>query len=424
MKTAPHLKSAFELDEALMEYSRSLESQNCILSTFEQLQQLISDFETLYFQPLRLYEYLVMDIESNCEAFQKAWSAQSNLDIKYHSENVRGLSDHQLVVYAQSEIVDDDGTFSRYCKSVKISKAIKLIRELCGDKVEEEQVVFSRFKKLIQDINLEYYKQYDDDKATIMTQIRSRAAYLRLEEHGPKLGIICGIHPLVDSYFTRLPKNEITKSRDSGELVLANNGWIWNADPLINFATSSSRAYLRRDVIPWGDCVKLRYGDCPGDSPWLWKHMGDYTLKMVSIFHGLRIDNCHSTPIHVASHFLDLARKQNPDLFVFAELFTGSEEKDIQFVSQLGISSLIREAMNAWDTPELSRLVHRQGGSPAGSFKIYSDRFPIQLLGHRTKSSSVAVNEKLDDNEVVVDVSKSRPHAIFFDWYNLINQHS
>jgi glycogen debranching enzyme len=175
--------------------------------------------------------------------------------------------------------------------------------------------------------------------------------------------------PLVDTYFTRIPKNPTTAKHDPRALAVANNGWIWAADPLANFALPPSKAYLRREVIVWGDCVKLRYGDGPSDNPWLWNHMTEYVQSLAVSFDGFRIDNCHSTPLHVGVALLDAARAVNPDLYVCAELFTGSEEMDVHFVSRLGINSLIREAMNGWDPKDFARLLHRYGlGKPIGAF--------------------------------------------------------
>lgn len=170
--------------------------------------------------------------------------------------------------------------------------------------------------------------------------------------------------PLLESYFTRLDPNT---NHPAGSMQLANNGWMWAADPTQDFAGPASSAYLRRQVICWGDCVKLRYGNSPKDNPWLWDHMKIYTEQIASIFHGIRIDNCHSTPIHVAEYLLDAARRIRPDLYVLAELFTGSPQLDDLFVSKLGIHALLREAMQAWDPHELSRLAHRHGGKPFGS---------------------------------------------------------
>ena len=161
-------------------------------------------------------------------------------------------------------------------------------------------------------------------------------------------------------------------------------------------------------MIVWGDCVKLRYGDGPSDNPWLWKHMTDYVTSLAGTFEGFRIDNCHSTPLHVGVTLLDAARVVNPDLYVCAELFTGSEETDTLFVSRLGINSLIREAGNAWDPKELSRLLYRHGlGKPIGSMDEACTTSKEELPPPTGKGPTRPC--------IVIPHNGSVPHALFYD---------
>lgn len=175
--------------------------------------------------------------------------------------------------------------------------------------------------------------------------------YERVQDDGPRIRDNENCHPLFSRYFTpdnkELPFEEYEKLiyTDAGKQFMAHNGWVMSADPLKDFALPQSgrgNVYLKRELIAWGDSVKLRYGEQPEDSPYLWSHMRKYVETTAKIFDGVRLDNCHSTPLHVAEYLLDCARKVNPNLYVVAELFTNSDHTDNIFVNRLGITSLVR----------------------------------------------------------------------------------
>lgn len=351
---------------------------------------------------LKLYEYYILDVSAHKSELASASNGVAADSAVWTGPSVAGQSPEALAsILKSSGVIEGLGALSgRYTTRIPLDQA-KAFVAAAGLSVDA-------YGQVLDIVNVNLYREADDDARAQRENVVSRAKYERLEAGGLRLGEISAKSPLVGSYFTRLPKNEKTSKHDPRSLALANNGWIWDADPLANFAERPSKAYLRREVIVWGDCVKLRYGKQPSDNPWLWKHMTTYCELLAGMFDGFRLDNCHSTPIEVGVAMIDAARVRNPNLLVVAELFTGSEDMDLLFVQKLGINSLIRELMNGFDPKEQSRLIYRHGvGKPVGSMDSSCLTSPDVLASPTGKGPSRPC--------VVTPIFGSAPHATLMD---------
>ena len=435
LTTAPWLESAYELDTKFLELSANLEKLGLPteIQTVDDLTKIMEVAKKEVISAIRLWEYFVLDVERDADAAVAAW-----VDGKTHSpkgtdgfagevETLKSSGLKEQVAFAQKYgILGKERLGHRFQRRLDSCVAASLLSFVYGRYEGEgtasidKAAARGRMVEILEAVNVSFYQEYDSDVTEILDQVFNRTKYMRLDDHGPKLGPITKENPLIESYFTRLPKNDTTAKHSDRDLALVNNGWVWGGNALIDHAGPDVKVYLRREVIVWGDCVKLRYGAGPQDSPFLWEHMTKYARLMAKYFAGLRIDNCHSTPIHVAEHILDEARRVRPDLYVVAELFTGSEETDYVFVKRLGISSLIREAMQAWSTGELSRLVHRHGGRPIGSFETdevskADGRTPTSSPTRTGRAETQANGGDSFSREIIRMIKPTPVHALFMD---------
>ena len=426
IETAPWLESALELDTALLKFGNELASHDLptTLKSMNDLNMIIVGVKEHVINPLNLWQYYVVDVKQDTERAVEAWShAHVAIPDQGFSQEIGGLDgvkDWSLRQKAnfllENGFVGANEMGPRFGRTIDDRIGAALLTVLHGrfeTGTSDKGAAVRSITEILNELNGPFYKDYNTDVEVIQAQLVDRIKYVRLDDHGPKLGAIGPKSALIESYFTRLPVNATTRKHNPKSLSLVNNGWIWAADALKDHAGSDSRAYLRREVIVWSDCVKLRYGKTPKDNPFLWQFMTDYTRLMAKYFAGFRIDNCHSTPLVVAEYLLDQARQVRPNLAVFAELFTGSEATDYVFVKRLGLSALVREAMQAWSTMEISRLVHMHGGRPIGSFEIdeisHSEGPPRSVVtnGINGKRSAKA--------EAVHHIKQSPVNALFMD---------
>jgi glycogen debranching enzyme len=428
-KTAPHLRSAYELDSVLLKFGDDMSRLGypTDIRTESDLVKVIEGVKEHGIAKIRLWEFYVINVEDDCNRVVRAWKeGQAKFpDDGFGKLGVRGIEEVRswplkdkaewLMKYAVSGA---DIMGERFQRKVDPSIGAGFLSALLGQydfrthDSPDERVAHGTIFKIIEECNLHYYREYDNDCGVIIEQLFNRIKYMRIDDHGPKCGPVTKDNPLIEPYFTRIPLNATTRKHHPDSLMLVNNGWVWAADAMRDNAGPQSRAYLRREVIVWGDCVKLRYGKSREDNPFLWDFIGRYTRLMAKYFHGFRIDNCHSTPIALAQYMLDEARKVRPNLYVCAELFSGSEEMDFKFCEWLGISCLIREAMQAWSTQELSRLVHRHAGVPIGSFE--TDEV-TNTEKQEFDSASHTNGAPAPRREMIRTIKKSPVHALFMD---------
>lgn len=412
---SPRLKSASELDDKIQEFGKKMIGSH--LSSMEEVRSLVyTDFKTQVIDELKLWEYFVII------------NVPTLVD-----EIVQKIVNHdpKKIIETSQPLIINDGRFDRGSVSINAESIVAEIlaessercnfinsKDFMAINQERMMQIQKKVQKTLEEKNLELYREYDRCVDKILTNVYQRIVYERIEDDGPRLGMITDDHPLVQSYFTRryCPKINLWVS-------FANNGWIWDADPLVNFAEEGD-AYLTRSIIIWADCVKLNYGQCPQENPWLWEYMATYTKNMAELFDAFRLDNCHSTPMHVSKYFLEIARSVKPNIWVVAELFTNDSEVDKYFVVNLGIDSLIREAMAASSAEELSKMVTTHGGfyhnehlnlPPCPNFlSICLDKVSKKLIkwGHSVQEKKPSKCTNLEISEQMIS---THPHTLFMD---------
>lgn len=363
----PYLRPAYLLDAALARLSGKLARGVCSVNvsprTEEDLGAIRYLIETEVVGQLRLEEMYMCDVAKCVDEFRE----RARHSVPGQGDKAGGL-----------ELVQDK-EFRRFGCTVDMELALKIYnvyRKDCYDEESRLRSSITFFKGHLDALNERACAKLRSSLHIAVNNCIAHIRYQRVDTSGLRLGPVTVKQPLLDRYFTPpkgLDEDEVAwdvleQAAYGDSTIMAHNGWVLSGNAETNFAVYPAPVYLDRSLIPWSDSVKLNYGFAPSDSPFLWQHMRTYVQQMALLFDGVRLDNCHSTPLHVAEAMVDAAREVNEDLYVLAELFTNDPNSDNVFVNRLGITSLVREAMSAWDCRELGRLLHRYGGAPIGSF--------------------------------------------------------
>jgi len=339
LQNTPQLNSAYVLDSAIQQFSRKIakgevpEYAKKSVDNEDDLKQIMHLLEEKVIKPLNLHEYFLIDIEkSKAQFIEYITKTHPELQIphKYFEDEEDMFNIFKPEKLTTLITCIEKNLTNIGAKKMGVQIDLKTTAKYYVDhptkgSVEQLEIALKKLNEQLEKLARGYISE-------AITNLHNTMRYHKLEK---KENAVTIEQPLVWSYFNHLP---------SGTAV-ANNGWIFSGDPTEDFAVSNNFYYLRRGIVIWGDLIKLRFGSSKKDCPALWKRMKHYVQKTAEIFGGLRLDNAHSTPIHVAEYLVRKGRKVNPNLYVFSELFTGSGEKDALFTKRIAVNALVREAI-------------------------------------------------------------------------------
>ncbi|CAJ1356503.1 unnamed protein product [Effrenium voratum] len=368
----PYLTAAAELDRRLAWFSDELKDGHFggpHIQNHGDVARVIDGVRQHVVSALRLSEYFRVDEISSVEE----WDKCGPTDVRMPGEDPYEMLRTSLLPtlgHKRSGAIIPGQVSRRCCANIDVLKG--------------------HISKLHADL-LAHYSSIEND---MLQSLRGSIEYERLVQRKGPVGD--GDLALVAPFF-RSVKLEPSAAKRLGYdcETVAHNGWVMDWPATEDFAAPSWRmVYLRRHLCVWSDTVKLRYGQCPADAPFLWKHMTDYAVNMANIFHAIRLDNAHSTPLHVSQHVLSRCREANPHCWIFAELFTGNFSTDLLYQRTLGINALIREAMQCDSPADLGNKLQSPlwNAHPVGALSVVPtlDRVPpaCQSQKHLSKCPS------------------------------------
>ena len=129
------------------------------------------------------------------------------------------------------------------------------------------------FKRLLEDLNKQALKECQDHLNHAIDNVLNGAKYERLDDKGPKIKLCNPDSPLICQYFTCPDHEDLAfleqkmYQEEHAKSYMVHNGWVMGMDPSVDFANPESLVYFRRELVAWGDSVKLNYGTCPQDNP-------------------------------------------------------------------------------------------------------------------------------------------------------------
>jgi len=195
---SPHLRPAFELDEALLQFSGNLSKihgLNNYIHNETDLENVMRVFRETVLPGLRLWEFFVIDVATSSKLFRESVEKGVISDkTLFADKELSKLPFKEQAELLKSKALVEKGDWTRFHRTINIDIARSFIHRLSDELFYEMgssvEAKVKLFESLVNEINLVWYLQYDDDVNAIIKNTTNRIRFMRLAPHGPRLGEI------------------------------------------------------------------------------------------------------------------------------------------------------------------------------------------------------------------------------------------
>ena len=175
----------------MIEFSSTLKSKGLptSVSSSADVDTLMDAFQD-ELRKLSLWQYYVLDVVKEKQAIKDALSGG---DVSpWSGSNISSKSVVEL-----AEIIRDFGIVTglrsfekRYAAHVDGSVAAGIVKAAFVDLGDDIDALSDAWIQVVDVLNVPLYQEWEEDTSAALEQMKGRLKYIRLEEHGPKLGPI------------------------------------------------------------------------------------------------------------------------------------------------------------------------------------------------------------------------------------------
>jgi glycogen debranching enzyme len=186
LDNSPHLIAAYQLDSALLDFSNDLRHLGypTTVNTVDDILKIMEGIKTHVLGGLRLWEFYIVEPQVTVAMCLRSWKVgQYNKLAIPDPDAFNKLSFQEKAVHISAKGLGNAETMGeRFKKTINQQVGAAYLRAVFGDYSDEKSASAQRdLTNIVNEINLPFYKQFDEDRATILENIFNRVKYVRLD---------------------------------------------------------------------------------------------------------------------------------------------------------------------------------------------------------------------------------------------------